>query len=842
MLSRPNSRIRRLIPGHRRARSDFESKAQSDSDECPELEERDRRKDSWYIRRPKQPLKPTRATSVRGAHAHDVFGPNKTPRSSDSSLCSCGHNEDFASQSNTLRRPCLCILSSKNRRSDDSLQIPGNAICEEDGHSSERSPKSRHTDSPGLIRSSEESAASTSSSDPREVSDLIPEEDIARRSSEQIETQLPPEEYSDDIQKLIQEADEAFKAVGSALADVKIARYSSNEDTPRAATFEEPPMSGSFVDRPGPPTPDISPILQSPLRPIPQPRANTTFIPGPTRNSSVSKRKKSKKQIKSPKIKSPKTVKARKPIVNKAPIKHAPRWTLTENVTELFSGRLFNKVEADEMLTEAQLEEFKRRRLSDLKIQQANETSKSLDSKAAAAGSASEEFESIDTPIEPFHLEDLPSRIGSAGVKLTAETPVEEKKVNPTFFYDDDPETPDFSLDRDRDELFLDELSSSASAGLENRSASNGGGSSSGSGSGNSRSPFTVPSKKNLKGLMATGRKQPPRGLASIPEAAGSAPRTPMDELFLDKQQQQLGGNLLQDSVADSDYVYLRSSPCTLTAPRFRHGPIRVAKSDLIPEPSLGADDGLDWTAFQMAILGGAGDWNSESDDTIHRRTVEEMDELVEWWESWGFESSRGLGGLVDSDESEKQLLLLQQQQQQQQQTPPSPTSTLSGGEYSDISYNDIKQDNPYSAHHRWQTLRRQAAVQGLGLPGPKTSLDDAAGGLNRDYRGRHSSKIYVPASAASAPPPARPLPLPLELAGTPADDSHLQQPRKFADRQSLASLPQSPMLDLRVIGGPDGDDVDVVPMGYNLGHDLGDFLKWEAEHVYAYSTGDVMM
>ncbi len=53
------------------------------------------------------------------------------------------------------------------------------------------------------------------------------------------------------------------------------------------------------------------------------------------------------------------------------------------------------------------------------------------------------------------------------------------------------------------------------------------------------------------------------------------------------------------------------------------------------------------------------------------------------------------------------------------------------------------------------------------------------------------------------------------------------------SNRGSAESLPQSPMLDLVVSRGADGEEY-VVPMGYNLGHDLGDFLKWEAENVYA--------
>lgn len=49
---------------------------------------------------------------------------------------------------------------------------------------------------------------------------------------------------------------------------------------------------------------------------------------------------------------------------------------------------------------------------------------------------------------------------------------------------------------------------------------------------------------------------------------------------------------------------------------------------------------------------------------------------------------------------------------------------------------------------------------------------------------------------------------------------------------QSCDSLPPSPMMPLVIDDG--GEVQEAVPMGYNLGHDLGDFLKWEAENTYA--------
>jgi hypothetical protein len=44
-------------------------------------------------------------------------------------------------------------------------------------------------------------------------------------------------------------------------------------------------------------------------------------------------------------------------------------------------------------------------------------------------------------------------------------------------------------------------------------------------------------------------------------------------------------------------------------------------------------------------------------------------------------------------------------------------------------------------------------------------------------------------------------------------------------------SLPSSPMVDIDP-GGTRRDNDVPIPMGFNLGHDLGDFLNWETQHV----------
>ncbi|KAE9368772.1 hypothetical protein N431DRAFT_486240 [Stipitochalara longipes BDJ] len=63
------------------------------------------------------------------------------------------------------------------------------------------------------------------------------------------------------------------------------------------------------------------------------------------------------------------------------------------------------------------------------------------------------------------------------------------------------------------------------------------------------------------------------------------------------------------------------------------------------------------------------------------------------------------------------------------------------------------------------------------------------------------------------------------------ADNLRIGDSNELQRRRSLVeSLPPSPMLDL-VVPSPSKDS-EVIPMGFNLGHDLGDFLRWETNHV----------
>ncbi|KAI0015398.1 hypothetical protein F4780DRAFT_87334 [Xylariomycetidae sp. FL0641] len=758
MVSTSGLSIRRLISQRRPGFEDEDGIYTGPGSVQRRVYDHDGGKGPWNPRRRKQSPAPI----VVGSPAiHDILRPlppipNETRRSSASSSCSCERHTDTICPRLTERRKSpLCPPPSKNGRSEESLQ-PSKATNHGAGEClSQPSFQLRPLKTPRTRLAEHSSGTSLGLMD----TSSHHRDNTAKRPEELLRNQASSESLSENVQHLIQETDEAFRAVGNALAEARLISFS----------FDEPRSI---------PTPDISPILQRsteslevspileatppptpppkptpPLRAIPprkptptpslptvngRPRQTLPVLVNSPRHSPAVVRVQRTRSNKAKKVKPMKP--QRKSAAVKQATKSGSRWTLTENVSELLSstGKLFHKIEADEMLTPSQLEAYKLRRLSQIQAEKSTETL---------------ENEAVDTPVDPFHLDDLPFRIGSAGIKLNAE----------------DSSSTLFSEDIARQDFSLEGGGSHADSGPQ-------------LGASAALRPLVCKNNSYPAPAIRHSQRAPPRrqmtALPSIPEASASATPVQDEELFL-------GNSPLHahSSVADSDYVFFQASGCTGVAPGFRHGPIRLAKADLLPDVKIGADEGLDWTAFQMAILGGAGDWYSDSDDTIRRREAEEVNQLVEWWNDWGFPSP---GSLVTQDID-----------------APSPTSTTSGEDLSDISYSEIETDNPYSPHHRWHSRFESVS-------------DGRHAGATSQY------KPYVPSNYYAMSMPVR------------KDMPIFEEKECVVRRDSSTSLPPSPMLDLRVIRSEDGQDVDVVPMGYNLGHDLGDFLKWEAEHAYA--------
>ncbi|KAI0452512.1 hypothetical protein F5B21DRAFT_506212 [Xylaria acuta] len=731
MLSRSGLSIRKLIP-HRRLSDEDLSEG--------ELKKEDALRVSWtdqeggngniyaanrHPNRKKRTLAPIIATSPL-THS-DVLRPlppipSETPRSSASSSCRCErHVECDCPLLSWKRRSPLYSITPKedgeeplllscvnNSSPDDTVarHIPKSRFClSGDSTTKEdvtRAPPSRgeHKDGESKHRQSEESSS---------------------------------QELSENVQQFMQEAEDAFKAIGSTFSEVLVNQTAISKIT----KADSSPIPRDLEPTPPTPPPKETRLSfsNSPLTKTPSMLSSSLPNSPPKDNSPIQrpKRKKSKKSRQRTSMRS-----TRKAAAPKQTVKTGPRWTLSENVSELLTGKLFHRIEADEMLTPDQIEAFKQQRITKLQV----------DKMAAAL-----EHELADTPTEPFHLDDLPLRIGSAGVK----TEMEEEK--PAISFSKDVVHRNFLFERQH-------KNNTASPPLGIRPLFH-------------NNTFPIVSSRHVR----TSSRKLITELPIIPETS-TAPRVSDDLSFSNASDDSLGNT----STSPSEYVYLKSSPYSIATPAFQHGPIRLSKSDLVQDMRLGGDEGLDWTAYQMAILGGAGDLLIDSNDTLYREEEDEIVDLTEWWDSFHFEST---GELVTRNRE-----------------AASPTSTLSGDEIPDLPpYSAIGNERPKNPHQRWQEAQRKTHASGLQL-----DIDFAEG------KADPSSRYFAHGQG--------------NINDAWRRDSEEKQ--VVVDRQSLNSLPPSPMLDLRVIRSGNGDDLDVVPMGYNLGHDLGDFLKWEAQHAYA--------
>jgi len=541
----------------------------------------------------------------------------------------------------------------------------------------------------------------------------------------------PTSAPSPSLEQLVQDTENAFDAVSSALAEMKAMR----------ASYRSVPSQP-----PTPPPKDPARFLasKSEARPVRSPSL-------PRRKSAKSlNRPKSQKSLKS-KTQAPR----RKPTTaSKASSKRsARRWGIPGNMSDLFSMRMFQKIEADEVVTPVQIEAFKIRKMS---LALVEEQEREKEKSRASLGSMLQYDD-----VEGGHVSAL-----STTPLPTTPPPVD----SPSSVYSGDepewatqaPASAQFTLEDIAQRLtgndpvytFLDDSTPSecTSPLFSPHGALP-----------PLPSPPTPPAKDPRRSLVALNKMSAPLPLPEHTEAEVS-----------------FGTPRSTSSHASRDVVYLRSTPCTLTAPRFRHGPIRVPRRTPTQENIMGFDDGLDWTAFQMAIQGGAGDWYSENEETTRRREADEVKDVLAWWKTWNFESA---GELVTAERQEAESTQLHKESSRSSidstHTIGSSASLSDGSDdHDDDDHDDelldnmaaysLSPSNPYSAHHKW---RVQSDITTL-----------AEGRLEMD-----TSKQAAP-----------------------IEDG------------------------IQVVRTSSSDIADFVPMGCNLTSDLGDFLRWEAEHAYA--------
>jgi hypothetical protein len=404
------------------------------------------------------------------------------------------------------------------------------------------------------------------------------------------------------------------------------------------------------------------------------------------------------------------------------------RWTVndvTTNIVDVFSGKIF-RTEVDEMLTPVRLQQ----------LQENNRVSQEHRESADLTRGA-ETDEDVDTPIEPFHLQSLSDRLDAAKKN---HPPSPNPVLPPPAIPQRHPNRP--SIPKPRKVQFANQSQEEAEMTFNELT-------------------FPTPPRISISRHSSTSSNIP--HLPTIPEIS---PLTLSTTQHFIPVPSILQPPHLQPKT-DEKYIFLPSTPFTLTSPLFRHNAIRVP----IPyrEPKVrSSDEALDWTAFQMAISGTSGidtyldDFETREGERIELGEMErEADDILQWWTGFGYQ---GWGRMVGDER----------------------LNTHESGRREALPHRKRRED----IEHICAQEARSSPRYNEHL---KIIID--------------TEKIVV---AHNNPD---------------ADGFEVQRRRSLAE-----SLPASPMLDL--VGPGLGKDNEVIPMGFNLGHDLGDFLRWETDHV----------
>ncbi|ROW07927.1 hypothetical protein VMCG_03396 [Cytospora schulzeri] len=811
------------------------------------------------------------------------------------------------------------------------------------------------------------------------------------------ETEKESEAVPENVQQLIWETDEAFKAVGTALAEARLASQSHPQSKELQVQVQELQRASRFLQSQS----QSQGLDKTPLKILPPPLVRTRNTPGisspisptsgrgtipasfrktqnkssplspspdilrsPTRGASIKKAKR-KSPIRpnktsrsatagpstpgiwpdlpsaTPKSSTFSPSAARQNNSNSSSGHRAhhsysrslSKWNLkADNVTEkLFNGSRgrfgLHKIQADEVVTPGQVQQYRQSRIAKAQAEAQAEALKSssnesLRSNAGSTGGAnSDANSSVNTPVEPFHLQDLPSRIGNSGLNLNVLSPVVEVPTPGSFTFETDkdttprettfwtePKTPTVLGKQARQEQTPlatppptpPQPSPSAFATAAAPSGEEDAPKSARSHSYPSQSPSNKsPSRPTHKRAASSSSRVPV--LPTIPEVRVTAPQVLRAPPSPQPQAQNPDGTTATTTTTnttnstcpyfeeDDEHIFLQSTSFTQTMPTFQHGRIRLAKADLVDNGMINSfesrllsspDEGLDWTAFQMAILGGAGDLLSDPADFLSRDAHEDLvDDLCDWWGGFGL-SMATLGTLVTEQEERRRATavaapfttMATPMMMPTAYTPghghghvtaisppgsetrsfhdpsrnhsinhivsgssissdmsssgDSTSSARSSGEISDVEEMVLVQSMPIpiSSEHPsgfWNTRPFDASrfFTGEGCGIKRWTLE----GHPKRYQGPGIDVNKANGNAegyGGKPSPGNP-------------GGFKNGGGRGATRESVDSLPQSPMLDLVMTTAVDGSK-EFVPMGYNLGHDLGDFLKWESENVYA--------
>ncbi|KAM0152892.1 hypothetical protein ACHAQE_001187 [Botrytis cinerea] len=637
-------------------------------------------------------------------------------------------------------------------------------------------------------------------------------------------------EFTDNVEQLIRETDEAFQAAGFAIGDAKAATRGFQQfENSKAAkitgmTLDDlhnmnvKNINNSTVTRQNRSTYSSKPLARTNSISKRNQMQNSNFLkerPSSTSLSGKSPVPKSSFNSKAKKSISPKQKK--NTALEKASRKSLPhphssaRWNLgdvTASMADVFKGK-FTRLEADEMLTPDRLQQLEEKaekakldneRKASLENAQSEaarnvDTVKDADAITSVGHSRTMDADKkLDTnivssdnpetvsPTEPFHLEHLLPRINNDKDK----TPTSAQILGPSsplpFTSADVSESSE--TDQRRGRKALSDVSNPDYAEIDAIEQAFEDLNFPSPPRDSPHSPPRLPRSRSNTGMTSL--------LPTIPEISPLnilAPRTPERSFSQDSEYSQ------DSSTSSVDYIQLPSTLYTLTSPLFRHGPIRLehayhrSNRDSLSAPDL--EEALDWTAFQMAISGTMDDGTlGASQESIWEADEAEVDSIFDWWSGFGYP---GIGRLV-------------------KEAPVSRRKKVKSLAAADaekcLRKNKDGRDN-------------RATTIGLGLGFGTPSESSSGGPRTPEYQGG----LWIETIRDSAPQVVESVSIPtLGARRDVALKVNVPEPR-IDDDEDNDSLPPSPINLVKIKD-------EYIPMGYNLGHDLGDFLNWETYHV----------
>ncbi|KAK4449223.1 hypothetical protein QBC34DRAFT_93723 [Podospora aff. communis PSN243] len=800
MLSRPSFSIRRLISQRKPDHTEDDGLQSADGAQDGARNSNDEvRNKTWPKGNRKGPIPTIEIRRSEDIHRIVVLPPlPDTPKSWTSSICSVDDDKIFSSPRASPTPPTeKRFPGSPNRtpqRSPQRSPLLTPRQCEFPQRFRSRSlgPSSSGLSLPYSPPSSPRSQPRNDGDSPISPVDIADAYFLAPQAKEKLwagEALSPgrvgrsrSRAYTDDIQQLIRETDEAFRL-----------RHSiPGTRLPSPRTLRGPTIAGGPVlAKPSPPGRRASQRSnRSSTRSTKTQTTPSLKIPRiatPAAFASVSKTK--KKQGKKPPGQ-------RSRAASTTP---APRWTLTESAKDLFNIRIFNKIEADEVLPESVLNEIRMSRATQAKL-----------AKETEQGNSNAE-ENHKQPGHPFTSESSSPKGSYEGddARKSVESMTRSRSPAPAQWGNRPHGEP--STDEEHQEspvdvfpVYLDEEGTFPLVIVGDDQQ-------------------TTPAKIKLP-TKPMHRRHPHKHmpLPTIPEIIASG----AENAFLSPTSRRKGTSPT-GRLNTNDYIYLQSTPFTLTAPSFRHGPIRIAKPDrTIGQLAAAVDDTLDWTAFQMAIIGGAGDFFTEATDYSRPSDSEldERDEMATWFAEFGFE---GPGALVPAAEA---LRLYQLGEEAATAAPTSKPVEAPIAVAPSVTVTDAGKTHlpPRGSSLAWR-------VEPPPPPFPTTNYMISTTGIGAGQEGVGNWLRYSPPPQYESRGNYIPS-LPRNAFGTFHPNAHAQisvpMRGNRVSTESEVSLPQSPMLDLVVNVDTQGNEY-MVSMGYNLHHDLPDYLSWSAEHMF---------